>query len=60
MHTNSYISEIFPKCQSYECTKKYNYNSNNKCEERQNKSQCVDCFVKQTAGGHGNGRKLFI
>ena len=33
--------------------------SDNNCEECQNTSQCVDCFVIQTLGGHGR-RKLFI
>ena len=38
-------------------TPKSDYN----CEECQNKSKCVDCFVKHTLG-HGNGkeRKLFF
>ena len=30
------------------------------CEDCQNKSQCVDCFVKHILGGHGNGRKLLF
>ena len=33
--------------------------SDNRCEECQSISQCVDCFVIQTLGGHGNRRKLF-
>ena len=33
--------------------------SDNRCEECKNTSQCVDCFVVQTLGGHGNIRKLF-
>ena len=31
----------------------------NHCEECQNRSQCVDCFVIQTLGGHGS-KKLFL
>ena len=33
--------------------------SDKRCEECENISQCVDCFVIQTLGGHGKRRKLF-